>query len=137
MEKISVTTKVKQPLKKVWDCFTNPVHMTKWNFASDDWCCPTATNDLRPGGKLTSRMEKKDGSIGFDFSGTYTEVKINELLEYVLEDGRQISVIFKENNGVVEIIETFEPESDNDPEFQKWGWQTILTNFKKYAESIT
>ncbi|MEQ8554985.1 MAG: SRPBCC domain-containing protein [Cyclobacteriaceae bacterium] len=137
MEKISVETKVNQPLQKVWDCFTNPTHMTQWNFASDDWCCPTASNDLRPGGKLTSRIEKKDGSIGFDFMGTYIAVEIQELLEYMLEDGRTVSVTFKEENGVVEIIETFEPESDNDPEFQKWGWQTILSNFKKYVESIS
>ena len=137
MDKISVTTRVKLSLEKVWDYFTSPTHITQWNFASDEWCCPTATNDLRPGGKLISRMEKKDGSIGFDFSGTYTTVETNKLLEYVLEDGRTVSVSFTEHNGIVDIIETFEPESDNDPEFQKWGWQTILTNFKKYSESIT
>ncbi|XOV95287.1 MAG: SRPBCC family protein [Bacteroidota bacterium] len=135
MNKITISTSINRNINDVWDHFTNPEHITKWNFASDDWCCPSASNDLRPGGKLTSRMEAKDGSMGFDFGGTYTNIKTNELLEYVLEDGREVTVSFKGNNGKVDILETFDPEGENDPEFQRQGWQAILNNFKKYSES--
>jgi uncharacterized protein YndB with AHSA1/START domain len=87
--KITVAATIAADAKKVWDFFTNPVHITKWNFASDDWHCPKAENDLRVGGKLNSRMEAKDGSFGFDFEATYDEVIVQKKITYTMTDGRQ------------------------------------------------
>ena len=132
---ITVETKVQAPLKKVWQYWTVPEHITKWNQASDDWHSPYAENDLRTGGKFLSRMEARDGSFGFDFGGVYDNVKINELIEYTLGDGRKVSVRFTDNGNETRVVEMFEAEDTNPIEMQRGGWQSILDNFKKYVEA--
>lgn len=135
MSPITVETLVNVLPEKAWEFFTKPEHITGWNFASDDWHAPKATNDLRVGGTFTCRMESKDGAQGFDFSGTYEEVVLHEHIRYVMEDGRKVSVLFKNEGGKTRVTETFDPETENPPEMQKGGWQSILDNFKKYAEA--
>ena len=130
MKAITITTEVRKPMQKVWEYFTIPKHITKWNFASSDWACPHATNDLKPGGKFSWRMEAKDGSMGFDYSGTYTEIKHHDLIKYTLDDGREVSVKFEESGGIVLVTETFEPENQNDLEMQRQGWQAILITLR-------
>ncbi|GGZ31130.1 activator of HSP90 ATPase [Echinicola pacifica] len=135
MKKITVTTHVKAPVDTVWAYWTSPKHIMNWNNASDEWHTPQATNDLREGGVFTSRMESRDGTQGFDFSGTYMSVNQGEMLSYTLDDGRVVEVVFKaDGNGTI-VEETFDPEGDNSIEMQKGGWQAILDNFKKYVEN--
>jgi uncharacterized protein YndB with AHSA1/START domain len=136
MEKISITVEVQvnAAIDKVWQYWTEPVHIVNWNFASDDWCAPKATNDLKVGGKFSSRMEAKDGTIGFDFSGVYDQVKMNEIIDYTLDDDRKVKIVFSASEDGTKLIETFEAETENSIELQKGGWQAILNNFKKYAE---
>jgi uncharacterized protein YndB with AHSA1/START domain len=133
--KITVQATVDCPADKAWELWTRPEHITKWNSASDDWHTPSATNDLRPGGKFASRMEAKDGSMGFEFGGTYKDVKKNALISYEMGDGRRVQVNFTSRGSKTEISETFDAETQNSVELQKNGWQAILDNFKKYAES--
>lgn len=133
--KITITTVVQIPPEKAWMYWTSPTHIIKWNAASDDWHTPRATADLKEGGKFTSRMEAKDGSVGFDFEGTFTKVVPATLLEYSMPDGRAVSVVFQKQDGGTLITETFDPENENPIEMQRGGWQAILENFKKYAEA--
>jgi len=133
--KITVEALIDAPVEKVWQLWTLPEHVTKWNSASPDWHTPKAENDLRPGGKFSSRMEAKDGSMGFDFEGTYHEVIINDLITYEMSDGRQVTVTFASIGNQTHVKEIFDPETENPAELQKAGWQSILDNFKKYAES--
>ncbi len=133
---ITVECKVKAPIEKVWEFWTEPEHITKWNNASDDWHTPYAENDLRPGGKFVSRMEARDGSMGFDFGGTYDEVRVNERIGYTLGDERRVTVSFNNRNNEIKIVEIFEAEEENSIELQRMGWQAILNNFKKYVETI-
>ena len=70
--RITVETNVAAPIDQVWRAYTTPADIMKWNAASDDWHTTKATVDLREGGVFSSRMEAKDGSMGFDFAGTYT-----------------------------------------------------------------
>jgi len=123
------------PIEKVWDYFTQPEHITKWNNASDDWHTPNASNDLRVGGNFVYRMEAKDGSFGFDFGGVYESVDQNEYIEYTIGDGRNVKVNFTAQGNKTDVVETFEAEEINSIELQKGGWQAILDNFKKYTES--
>ena len=134
MEKITIKANVNAPIAKVWNFWGAPEHITKWCQASDDWHAPSAENDLRTGGKFTTRMEAKDGSFGFDFGGIYDEVIEHQLIAYTMEDGRTVKITFEEKEGVTEIIETFDPESENPVEMQRDGWQAILDNFKAYTE---
>lgn len=135
-ETITVETLIHAPILKVWNDFTNPDAVTGWNFASDDWICPHAETDLRIGGSFSARMEAKDGSVGFDFSGTYTKLIPYELIEYVMEDGRKVRIVFEAtDDGMTRVVETFDPEIENTPELQRTGWQAILNNFKKYSET--
>ncbi|MFC5269159.1 SRPBCC family protein [Adhaeribacter terreus] len=136
-EKTSVTveTTIKAPVEKVWQLWTSPEHITKWNSASEDWHTPKAENDLRTGGKFMSRMEARDGSMGFDFNGVYDEVKPNELIAYSMEDGRKVKVTFSGNGSETKVTETFDAENSNPVEMQRGGWQAILDNFKKYTEA--
>lgn len=133
---ITVEAIVNAAVETVWNAWSSPEHIVKWNNASEDWHTPRVENDLRSGGKFLSRMEAKDGSFGFDFAGVYDEVKTNELIAYTLGDDRKVSITFTGNGNTTKITETFEAESTNPIEMQKGGWQAILDNFKKYAESL-
>lgn len=132
--KITVETTVNAPVEKVWKYWTEPEHIKRWNNASDDWHTPVCENDLRVGGKFLSRMEAKDGSFGFDFSGTYDEVKLYEAISYTIGDGRKVKITFIGEGKETRIIETFDPEKTNSIDMQRQGWQAILDNFKKYIE---
>ena len=132
---ITVGTTINAPVKKVWDYWTKPEHITRWNSASEDWHTPSATNDLRVGGSFSSRMEAKDGSMGFDFGGIYDAIRENEYIEYTLGDGRKVKVTFTAVENGTKVSESFDAETTNSREMQKTGWQSILDNFKKYTES--
>lgn len=132
--RITVETVVNAPVATAWKCWNEPAHITQWNHASDDWHSPRATVDLKEGGKFTARMEAKDGSVGFDFGGTYTKVVPHKAIEYVMGDGRAVSVTFEDQKGKTRIVETFDAESQNSVEMQRGGWQAILDNYKKYTE---
>lgn len=129
-----VSATINADTKKVWDFYTQPKHITKWNFADPSWHCPTATNDMNVGGRYVARMEAKDGSFGFDFNAVYTEINEGENFTYEF-GGRLAKVDFKETEGQTEVIVTFDPEAENSIELQRNGWQAILDNFKKYTES--
>ncbi|GEC78721.1 SRPBCC family protein [Flavobacterium aquatile] len=131
---ITVKTTVTASIEKAWDFWTNPKHITKWNNASDDWHCPKALNDLKTGGKFSFTMAAKDNSMSFDFEGTYTNVIEFKLIEYTIVDGRKVKISFEETQNGIEIIESFEPETMNPENLQRQGWQSIIDNFKKYAE---
>lgn len=132
---ITIKNTVKASKEKVWEYWNKPEHITKWAFASPEWHAPRAENDLKEGGKFSTTMAAKDGSMSFDFWGEYTLVKENEAINYTMGDGRKAEIIFKEIPEGVEIIESFDPESQNPVEMQQAGWQAILDNFKNYAES--
>ena len=133
--KITVVATVDAPVEKVWKLWNNPNDIMNWNTADPSWHCPSSENDLSVGGKFKNRMEAKDGSFGFDFEGTYDKVVLNEEISYTMGDGRQATTIFSEQDGKTEITTSFDAETVNDPEFQKQGWQAILSNFVKYVES--
>jgi len=133
--KITVSETVEAPVRQVWKCWTDPGDITRWNSASEDWHTPWAENDLRPGGKFLSRMEARDGSMGFDFGGVYDEVRLHERIEYTMDDGRQVVVTFNDQWDRTVVTETFDAEFANPEEMQRKGWQAIMTNFKKYVES--
>lgn len=133
---ITIQTLINAPLEKVWNAWNTPEDIMKWNSASEDWHTPSSTVDLRVGGKFTSRMEAIDGSVGFDFEGTYDEVKPQELIAYSMSDGRKVRVTFtKKSETETEVVESFDPESENPQEMQRAGWQSILDNFAKYVEN--
>jgi uncharacterized protein YndB with AHSA1/START domain len=133
---ITVEATVNAPVEKVWECWGNPQHITQWCNASDDWHAPRAENDLRTGGKFSTRMEAKDGSFGFDFGGQYDEVKTNELITYTMDDGRKVKINFTALSDTTEVVESFEAEDENPVEIQQGGWQSILDNFKNYTEAL-
>lgn len=132
---ITIESTINAPIEKVWKCWTTPGDIMQWNNASPDWHTPSAENDLRPGGKFTSRMEAKDGSMGFDFGGTYDEVETYKIISYTLDDNRKVAVNFSSTGNTTHVVETFETESTHSEEMQRAGWQSILDNFKKYVEN--
>jgi len=135
LSRITISVFVEASLGKTWDAFTSPSSIVKWNFASDDWCCPTATNDLRVDGSFNYRMESKDGKVGFDFCGKYTKVIPENRIAYVLGDDREVSIEFRAIGERTEVIETFDTETENSLDLQRAGWQAILNNVKKHVET--
>lgn len=133
---ITVEAIINKPIDTVWECWTNPEHITKWCFASDDWHAPSSTSDFKVGGKLSTRMEAKDGSFGFDFWGTYAEIIPNKKLAIIMGDDRKWDTYFSVVDSGVKVVEEFEAEAENPIEMQQTGWQMILNNFKKYVESL-
>lgn len=131
---ITVIASINAPVEKVWEFWNNPEHIKNWAFASPDWHAPKAENDLRIDGKFSTTMAAKDGSMSFDFGGTYTAVEENKLIEYSLEDGRKVKIIFLAVGDQTQITETFDAEETNPIEMQQEGWQAILNNFKKLTE---
>lgn len=131
---ISVETIVAAPIEKVWHAYTTPEEIERWNAASDDWHTTSATVDLREGGAFSSRMEARDGSMGFDFAGTYTRIVENELIEYSFGD-RAARVEFIESPNGVNVRVTFDSEPAHSIEQQRQGWQAILDNFARHVEA--
>jgi uncharacterized protein YndB with AHSA1/START domain len=136
MKTITVSTLVQAPLQTAWDAYTDPAHIVQWNFASDDWHCPSAESDLRVGGKFSSKMAAKDGSFSFDFEGEYTRIEPQKMLAYRFGD-RQAEILFEAlSPGQTQIRVSFDPETENPEEMQRSGWQAILDNYKKHTESL-
>lgn len=142
MEKIITSAVVKASLEKVWEHYTKPKSIKGWAFASDDWECPNAINDLKVGGKFLTRMQAKDKSFGFDFTGTYLEIENLKKIKYVMdkaeneEVGRECEITFEDlGNKSTKVIVAFDPEKSNPLDMQKTGWQSILNNFQKFVES--
>ncbi len=131
---ITIENVVNAPVKKVWDYWTKPEHITQWNNASDDWHTPWVKADFREGGNFVARMEAKDGSMGFDFGGVYDVLRTNEYIEYTIGDGRKVKVNFIVEGNATKVVESFEAETMNSIELQRGGWQAILDNFKEYTE---
>jgi uncharacterized protein YndB with AHSA1/START domain len=132
---ITIEAEIQASVEKVWDLMTKPEHIVRWNNASDNWHTPRAANDLRIDGRFVSRMEARDGSSGFDFSGIYTDVKPLKQIEYTLDDGRKVKILFVSMGNLTTVKETFETEQIYPVEMQQNGWQAILNNFKKYVEA--
>ena len=133
-QSITVHTTVAARIEQVWAAYTTPEDIKQWNSASDDWHTPAASVDLREGGAFSSRMEARDGSMGFDFSGTYTKVETHKLIEYDFGD-RHATVEFVSQAGGVLVRVTFDAEAENPAEQQRVGWQSILDSFKRHVEA--
>ena len=136
-ERVQITVETTVPLQpeQAWEYWTEPKHITKWNQASEDWHTPHAENDLRVGGKFSSRMESKDGKYGFDFGGIYDAVEPFHLLASTLGDGRTVRVVFDPVAEGTKVTETFEAENENSVELQRQGWQAILDSFRNYIKN--
>ena len=133
--KISIEARVAARLDAVWSAWTTPADIVAWNAASDDWHCPDAELDLRPGGRFSYRMEARDGSVGFDFTGTFTRVVPHEVIAYSMDDDRTVVVEFIGSEDSVVVRETFDAESEHEVEQQRQGWQAILDHFARHMES--
>lgn len=134
--KITVEKFIAAPINQVWQAYTTPADIMQWNAASDDWHCPAATVDLREGGAFSSRMEAKDGSMGFDFAGTYTRIVPHQLIEYAFGD-RAAQVAFIEGAQGVLVRVSFDAETVYPAEQQRAGWQAILENFARHVAAQT
>ena len=134
---ITVQSTINASIEKVWELWTAPEHVMKWNNASEDWHTPFAENDLKVGGKFKYTMASTDGTMRFDFEGVYTNVVNPSLIEYEMADGRKVKIVFEKDAEGIKVIESFDPETVNPEEMQKNGWQAILDNFKKYVENAT
>jgi uncharacterized protein YndB with AHSA1/START domain len=132
--KITVETTVDAPIDDVWRAWTSPEDIRQWNAASDDWHTTQASVDLHVGGNFSSRMEAKDGSVGFDFAGTYTKIVPLERIECAFGDRTLVVEFSTQDNGVT-VRETFDAESTYPVEQQRTGWQAILNNFAKHVEA--
>jgi|SRR6185437_4371235 len=135
-QRITVETFIAAPVDTVWTAYTTPEDIVKWNAASDDWHTTKAAVDLRVGGAFSSRMEARDGSMGFDFAGTYTKIIDKELIEYSFGD-RTAEVHFSPAKGGTTVRVTFDSEPIHSVEQQKQGWQSILSKFARYVEAKT
>jgi uncharacterized protein YndB with AHSA1/START domain len=132
VKSITVRTAIEATVEQVWHFFTQPEHITKWNFASDDWHCPAAKNNLQVGGTFNYTMASKDEPVAFDFEGTYEAIETHKKIVYKIADGRKVLVKFDVLDDKVILTEIFEPENVHSIALQRDGWQAILDNFKKH-----
>lgn len=132
---IAIETMIHAPVRDVWEYWTNPDHIMKWSRASEEWFTSSVENEVRPGGRFYSRMESRDGTMGYNFSGRYDEVVPGDHLFYTLDDGRKVQVYFFPEGDHTRVRQTFETENGNPFEMQQKGWQAILDHFKAHAES--
>lgn len=122
-------------MAQVWRAYTTPADIVRWNAASNDWHTTSATVDLREGGKFSSRMEAKDGSVGFDFAGTYTRIVEHQLIEYAFGN-RNARVTFEPVTRGTRVSVSFDAETVHSVEQQRAGWQAILDNFARHVKAI-
>lgn len=135
MEQIKIQTHVEARVEIIWNAYTSAEDIMQWNQVSDDWHCTSSINDLRIGGKFKNHMEAKDGSTGFDFTGTYTALDPFKKIAYDMPDGRHVEINFNTKKSGTAISVIFDAESENTIAMQQQGWQAILDNFKSYVES--
>ncbi|MFM7628118.1 MAG: SRPBCC domain-containing protein [Algoriphagus sp.] len=133
--KIHIQVSVAVKLEKSWAYYTEAQHITQWNFASPDWCCPSASNSLEVGEGFNWRMEAKDGSVGFDFGGKYTELVYLKKIAYILPDLREVQITFTPAAKGTSVDIVFDAENENSLALQKSGWQSILDQYKTYTEA--
>jgi uncharacterized protein YndB with AHSA1/START domain len=134
---ITIETTINAPIANVWEKWTKPEHIQSWNFASPNWHCPSAKTDLQVGWEFHYEMAARDGSMSFDFWGTFQEIEERKSLDIRIGDGRKMKVTFESLAEGTKVTEQFEPENQNPEDLQQAGWQMILDNFKSYAESAT
>ena len=134
-ERIDISTVVDAPIEAAWAAFTREDDIREWNHASDDWHCPSATNDLREGGEFAYLMAEVEGDEEFEFAGTYTTIVEHELIEYTLDDDRTVRVTFKPQHDATTLVEqSFDADDEVPVDQQRAGWQAILDNYAEYAE---
>jgi uncharacterized protein YndB with AHSA1/START domain len=133
-EKVTISTTIHAPVERVWEAYTTPADITQWNFASDDWWCPSASVDLKVGGSYTARMEAKDKSFGFDFGAVYEEVEPHKAITLLMGDGRRARTTFEPAGAGTKVTTVFDAEGQNPIEMQRNGWQAILDNFRRHVE---
>ncbi len=107
--------------------------LKRWNAASDDWHTTAATVDLREGGTFSSRMEAKDGSMGFRLCRDLHEdrcAKTHRITSSAIERPRSNSLTPKGRQCAGDI----DAEATHSIEQQRGGWQAILNNFARYVE---
>ncbi len=132
--KITVAADAMATPEQCWKAATTPAAIMQWNAASPDWHCPSADVDLRVGGRMRSRMEARDGSMGFDFEATYTAINAPHRLAYKLDDDRMVELVLEATENGTHIKQTFDAETENDAEMQRMGWQSILDSFVRHVE---
>jgi uncharacterized protein YndB with AHSA1/START domain len=135
IQPITVSVLVHATPEQAWEAFTAPTSITEWNFASDDWHCTRATNDLREGGAFSYRMESRDGAHGFDFEGEFVEVSQPHRLRYSLGPDREVVVQFIPEGEQTRVSQSFTPDGMHPAEAQQAGWQAILENYKTFVAS--
>lgn len=134
-QQITVEVMVAAPIAKVWSAYTTPADIVQWNAASDDWHTTEAKVDLRAGGTFSSRMEAKDGSMGFDFAGTYTRIVPGQLIEYAFGDRHAVVEFLPASGGIIVRV-TFDAETTYSIEQQQGGWQAILNRFASHVLAL-
>lgn len=125
---ITLREKSSRSVDAIWDRLVVPEKVMTWNYASDDWHCPKASNNLIEGREFHYEMAAKDGSMSFDFWGTYTLIEPNKKLYFDLGDGRKVRIDIIEKPYGCLIEERFEVEQQNNLDLQRKGWQSILRN---------
>lgn len=133
---ISIYAEIDVPIKLAWELWHTPIHIKEWYTASEEWATSEAENNFKEGGKFSYRMEAKDGTVDFDFSGKYDKIENHRFISYTLDDGRKVDVRFRKTDTDTIIIQKFQPETENPLKIQKEGWQAILNNFKRYAQKF-
>ncbi len=131
---ITVETTINRAVDVVWKCFTEPEHIMQWNFASDDWHCPSAVNDLEEGKSFKYKMASRNGSASFDFEGVYDQIENHRHITFTLLDSRVVTIDFLDFGHSTRVVERFEAEETFPIEYQRDGWQAILDNLKKHTE---
>lgn len=133
MSPIQIQTHLSISPEVAWKLYTEPEHITQWNFASPDWHCPWAKNNLEIGGTYQAFMQAKDQSFEFVFEATYTDIEPGQHFVYVMPDQRNIRVDFKPIDSGTQVTVTFDPENENPIDLQRQGWQAILDQYSQYA----
>lgn len=130
---ITIDAHVPVAPERAWDAFTDAKAITQWNVASPNWCCPWAEVDLRVGGRHIARMEAKDGSVGFDFDGTYEEVERPTAVTLRLADGRLSRTTFTTDGEGTRVRTVFEPDASHPADMQRTVWQAILDTYAAFV----
>ncbi len=131
---LTVQTSIQASLATCWKLWTSPLAILAFNNPFDNWHTVKVDIDLKEGGRFFYRMEAKDGSEGFDFTGSYDTIISHKQIVSAGDDGRKTTVLFMARGNYTEVTEIFEPDSTTPLDVQRNFCQAILDNFKKYAE---
>lgn len=129
---IIITKEINAPVERVYLAYMNEEDLKKWYRSTNDWTTPYANVDEQVGGHFKIRFEDPKRFNSYDYSGVFTRIEKPHVIEYKLDNGKEVKIKLTEKDGKTLIEETLDASSGRDVEMEAKGRELILDHLEEY-----